>query len=81
MTGVTSDFIMTPVTKTQVYLSDEDLKALHRLSKRSGKSVAALIREAVRTVWLRPEPEGPVAVWDGPVKGAAMNHDAIYDGP
>jgi hypothetical protein len=41
--------------------------------------VAALIREAVRTVWLRPEPKGPVAIWSGPIGGTSIEHDSIYD--
>ena len=44
------------MTKTQVYLTKEDLSALHKLSERTGKSVAELIREAIRRVWLRPSP-------------------------
>ena len=56
---------MTPMTKTQVYLREEELEALHEVAKRSGKSVAALVREAVRQVWLRPSSKGPVALWDG----------------
>ena len=72
---------MTPVTKTQVYLREEDLEALHMLASRTGRSVADLIREAIRRVWLRPDPEGPVALWDGPVSYSSMQHDRIYDEP
>ena len=36
------------MTKTQVYLPEEDLAALHATAKRTGKSVAALIREALQ---------------------------------
>jgi Ribbon-helix-helix protein, copG family len=38
---------MTPMTKTQVYLREEELEALHEVARRSGRSVAALVREAV----------------------------------
>jgi hypothetical protein len=69
------------MTKTQVYLSEEDLAALHRVSKRTGKSVAALIREAIRTRWLRQQTKGPVALWDGQPATTSLNHDAIYDDP
>jgi Arc/MetJ-type ribon-helix-helix transcriptional regulator len=44
--------------KTQVYLPEEDLAALHATAERTGKSVAELIREAIRQVWLRPA-DGP----------------------
>jgi hypothetical protein len=79
--GVITQIKLTPVIKTQVYLSEEDLETLHRVAKRNGKSVAALIREAVRTVWLRPEPQGPVAIWSGPIGGTSIEHDSIYDEP
>ena len=83
MTGVINSHILTPMTKTQVYLQTEDLEALHRTSKRTGKSVAALIREAIHLVWLRPGtgPIGPVALWDGPIARSSTDHDAIYDEP
>lgn len=57
---------MTPMVKTQVYLPEEELAALHRAAKRSGRSVAELVREAIRRVWLRSEERGPVGLWDGP---------------
>lgn len=72
---------MTPMTKTQVYLRDEELEALHEAARRSGKSVADLVREAVRQVWLRPQSRGPVALWDGEPRGNSLDHDTIYDEP
>lgn len=73
---------MTPVTKTQIYLREEELEALHAVASRSGRSVAALVREAVRRVWLRPDAAGgPVAVWDGPIARTAVEHDHVYDEP
>lgn len=69
------------MTKTQVYLRKEELEALHAAAKRSNRSVADLIRESIRTVWLRPDAEGPVAVWDGPVMRSSVDHDHIYDEP
>jgi len=71
------------MTKTQVYLAEEDLSALHELSERTGKSVAELIREAIRTVWLRPSPSdrGPVSIWSGPIRRTSSEHDSIYDEP
>ncbi len=70
---------MTPMVKTQVYLRKEELKALHRAAKRSDRSVADLVREAVRRVWLRPDGGGPVAIWDGEPGRASDAHDTIYD--
>ena len=72
---------MTHMTKTQVYLRDEELRALHTVAKRSGRSVADLVREAVRRVWLRPDAQGPVALWDGPLSRTSVEHDHIYDEP
>lgn len=69
------------MVKTQVYLPAEDLKALHRAARRSGRSVADLVREAIRRVWLRPEGRGPVALWDGVPGRTSVEHDAIYDEP
>lgn len=70
---------MTPMVKTQVYLPEEELAALHRMARRTGKSVAELVREAVRRVWLRPEGKGPVALWDGEPRRTSVDHDSIYD--
>ena len=69
------------MTKTQVYLRREELKALHEAAERSGRSVADLVREAVRRVWLRSGSTGPVALWDGPVGPSSADHDQIYDQP
>jgi Ribbon-helix-helix protein, copG family len=69
------------MTKTQVYLRDDELEALHDVAERSGRSVAELVREAIRRVWLRPEGSGPVAIWDGPVARTSVDHDSIYDEP
>ena len=65
--------------KTQVYLPEEDLQALRNAAKQSGRSVADLVREAVRRVWLQPPVEGPVALWDGIPTRTSAEHDAIYD--
>lgn len=70
---------MTHMTKTQVYLRDEELEALHEAARRSGRSVAELVREAVRQVWLRPQARGPVSLWDGEPRRTSLDHDTIYD--
>ena len=72
---------MTPVTKTQVYLPEDELKALHAAARRSGRSVADLIREAIRRTWLRSRPAGPVGLWDGEPAATSIAHDRIYDEP
>jgi plasmid stability protein len=65
--------------KTQVYLRKEELEALRAAAARSGRSVADLIREAIRKTVLRPEAQGPVALWDGEARRTSGEHDSIYD--
>ena len=79
MTGVIRHVILTPVEKTQVYIPGDELKSLHRVAKQKGRRVAELIREAIRKVWLRPDPEGPVALWDGPFDGSSVDHESAFD--
>jgi hypothetical protein len=67
--------------KTQVYLRKEELDALRQAAARSGRSVAELVREAIRKVWLKPPATGPVAIWDGEPKRTSVAHDSIYDEP
>ena len=81
LTGVSCTYKMTPMVKTQVYLRDEELEALHDVAERSGRSIADLVREAVRRVWLRPDTQGPVALWDGAPAHTSVEHDHIYDEP
>jgi hypothetical protein len=69
------------MVKTQVYLRAEELDALHGVARRSGRSVADLVREAIRHVWLRPDTQGPVALWDGKPSRTSVEHDRIYDEP
>lgn len=69
------------MTKTQVYLLKSDLAELHRLGRASRRSVADLVREAIRRVWLRPPSDGPVGLWDGESTRSSVEHDAIYDEP
>lgn len=67
--------------KTQVYLREEELAALHEVARRSGRSVAELVREAIRRMWLASDASGPVALWDGEPGATSIDHDAIYDDP
>lgn len=69
------------MVKTQVYLREEELAALREAALRSGCSMAELVREAVRRVWLRPQKQGPVGLWDGEPKLTSAEHDSIYDEP
>jgi hypothetical protein len=67
--------------KTQVYLREDELAALREAAARSGRSVAELIRDAIRKVVLKPKSEGPVAIWDGEPKRTSIDHDTVYDEP
>jgi len=65
--------------KTQVYLREEELDALREAAARSGRSIAELVRDAIRQVVLKPRAEGPVAIWDGVPKRASIEHDSVHD--
>jgi hypothetical protein len=65
--------------KTQVYLRKEELEALRRVSARSGRSIAELVRDAIRKVVLKPQAVGPVAIWDGKPKRSSVEHDSVHD--
>jgi plasmid stability protein len=65
--------------KAQVYLPAEELAALRKAAARSGRSVADLIREAIRKQVLRPPAKGPVALWDGEPKRTSVGHDSVHD--
>jgi hypothetical protein len=67
------------MVKTQVYLRKEELNALREIAARSGRSVADLVREAIRKVVLKPQASGPVALWDGEPRRTSIEHDRIYD--
>lgn len=70
---------MASMTKTQIYFPPEELGQLHRVARRTRRPVAELVREAVRRVWLTPEPTGPVALWTGPFRGSSADHEAAFD--
>jgi hypothetical protein len=81
LTYVTERAKVTYMEKTQVYLRKEELDALREAAARSGRSVADLVREAIRKVVLKPRAGGPVAIWDGKPKRTAMEHDSVHDEP
>ena len=70
---------LTPMEKTQVYLRKEELVALRKAAERTGRSMAELIRDAVRKAVLKPQSAGPVAIWDGKPKRTSIEHDSVHD--
>ena len=79
LTYVKLDLKLTYMEKTQVYLRKEELDALRRAAVLSGRSVAELIRDAIRKVVLKPQAAGPVAIWDGEPKRTSIEHDSVHD--
>ena len=71
--------MMTHMVKTQVYLRKEELDVLREMAARTGRSVAELVREAIRKVILKPQAPGPVALWDGEPKRPSVEHDSVHD--
>jgi hypothetical protein len=68
------------MVKTQVYLRKEELDALRMAAARSGRSVAELVRDAIRRTVLKPQQAaGPVAIWDGEPKRTSIEHDSVHD--
>jgi len=67
--------------KTQIYLRKEELEALRKAAARSGRSIADLVREAIRKFVLKPQAAGPVAIWDGTPKRTSVEHDSVHDEP
>ena len=59
----------------------EELDALRKAADRSGSSIAEMIRQAIREVWLRPRNQGPVGIWGGLPGKTSVEHDSIYDEP
>jgi len=80
LTLVSSGPKMTYMQKTQVYLDKEQLDALRKAAARSGRSMAALIRDAIGKVVLKPA-AGPVAIWDGKPQRTSIEHDSVHDEP
>ena len=81
MTYVSNRLKVTYMEKTQVYLRKEELDALRKAAARSGRSVAELVRDAIRKVVLTPQAAGPVAIWDGEPKRVSVEHDSVHDEP
>jgi Holliday junction resolvase len=81
LTYVNIELKLTYMEKTQVYLRKEELEALRQAAARSGRSIADLVRDAIRKVVLKPQAAGPVAIWDGEPRRTSIDHDSIYDEP
>ena len=64
--------------KIQVYFRKEELDALRKAAARSGRSVAELVREAIRKVVLKTPSAGPVAIWDGEPRRTSIEHDSVH---
>jgi hypothetical protein len=62
------------MVKTQVYLREE-LDASRMAAARSGRSVAELVRDAIKKIVLKPQAAGPVAIWDGEPKRTPGGRD------
>ncbi len=65
--------------KTPIYLRKEELQALREVAARSGRSIAEVVRDAIRKVVLRLSRGGPVALWDGEPRRSSMEHDSVHD--
>jgi hypothetical protein len=53
--------------------------ALREAAARPGRSIAEIIRDAIRQVVVKPQVGGPVAIWDGKPQRPSVHHDSIYD--
>jgi hypothetical protein len=67
--------------KIQVYVRKEELDELRKAAARSGRSVAEVVRDAIRKDVLKPRAAGPVAIWDGEPKRTSIEHDSVHDEP
>ncbi len=41
--------------------------------------MAEIVRDAIRTVVLKPSGGGFVAIWDGELKRPSIEHDSVHD--
>ncbi len=79
MAYVTRGIRVPNMEKAQICLRKEELDALRSAAARSGRSVAELVRDAIRKVVLKPPAAGPVAIWDGEPKRSSIEHDSVHD--
>ena len=64
--------------KTQICLRKEELEALRAAARRTGCSVAEVVRDAIRKVVLKPSGGGLVGIWDGEPKRSSIEHDSVH---
>ena len=76
---VTHNIKVTYMEKIQVCLRKEELDALRKAAAGSGRSVAELVRDAIRKVVIEAQVAGPVAVWDGDPARTSIDHDSLHD--
>jgi hypothetical protein len=69
------------MVKKQVYFPRSELQTLHRLARKKKRRVAALVREAVREVWLNSPAAGPVGLANGELRATSADHDRAFDEP
>jgi hypothetical protein len=81
LTYVKHGSILTYMEKIQVYVRKEELDELRKAAARSGRSVAEVVRDAIRKDVLKPRAAGPVAIWDGEPKRTSIEHDSVHDEP
>jgi hypothetical protein len=72
---------LTYMEKIPIYFRKGELEALRKAAARSGRSVAELVRDAVRQVVLKLRSAGPAALWDGKPKRTSIEHDSVHDEP
>jgi len=77
-TGEVLDAVQNLMKRTQIYLSDAQLRDLTRMARVDGTSVAALVRRAVDTTFRTARPAA-VDAWDT-LAGVRGGRDIVSDG-
>jgi hypothetical protein len=67
--------------KIQVYICKGEVRALRNTAARAVRSVAAVVRAAIRKPVAKAQPLGFVDIWDGALKRTSIEHDTVYDEP
>ena len=65
--------------KTQIYFGKEELEGLRKTAARSKRSMAALVRDAIGEIVLKPRATGLVGICDGEPRRASNEHDSVHD--
>jgi hypothetical protein len=72
---------LTHMEKIQVYLPKQELGALRKAARMTGRSVAEVVRDAIRKVVLKPHASGFIGIWNGEMKRTSLEHDTVHDEP